>query len=100
MYTKITFPENEYKSIQKYLNELGYCYTTRVYKELGKYKVGELYTAPWGDILKIDEVKTYRKVSDRPFYEEMSDDEKAEIRKYSEDMGLPYEFIRFSKNTV
>ena len=100
MYTKITFPENEYKSIQKYLNELGYCYTTRVYKALGKYKVGELYAAPWGDILKIDEVKTYRKVSDRPFYEEMSDDEKAEIRKYSEDMGLPYEFIRFSKNTV
>ena len=29
-----------------------------------------------------------------------NDDEKAEIRKYSEDMGLPYEFIRFSKNTV
>ena len=27
----------------------------------------------------------------------LSDDEKAEIRKYSEDIGLPYEFIRFSK---
>ncbi len=27
-----------------YLNKLGYCYTTRVYKEIGKYKVGELYT--------------------------------------------------------
>ena len=65
---------------------------------LGKYKVGELYTAPWGDVLKIDEVQTYRKVSDRPFYNEMSDDEKMEICKYSEDIGLPYEFIKFSRS--
>ena len=72
-------------------------YTTRVYKEIGKYKVGDLYTAPWGDILKIDEVKTYWKVSDRPFYDEMNDDEKIEICKYSEDIGLPYEFINFQK---
>ena len=80
-----------------YLNKLGYCYTTRVYKEIGKYKVGQLYISQWGDVLKIDEVKTYWKVSDRPFYDEMNDDEKIEIRKYSEDIGLPYEFIKFSK---
>ena len=67
-------------------------------EEIEKYKVGELYTAPWGEVLKIDEVKTYRKVSDRPFYDEMTEDEKAEIRKYSEDMELPYEFIKFSKS--
>jgi len=97
MFEEISFPEHEYESVQNYLNKLGYCYTTRVYKEIGKYQVGKLYTAPWGDILKIDEVKTYRKVSERPFYAEMSDDEKSEIRKYSEDMGLPYEFIKFSK---
>ena len=48
MFEKISFPEYEYGSIQKYLKKLGYCYTTRVYKELGKYKVGELYAAPWG----------------------------------------------------
>lgn len=46
------------------------------------------------------EVKTYWKVSDRPFYDEMAEDEKTEIRKYSEDIGLPYEFIKFSKSTV
>ena len=100
MFEEISFPEHEYESIQNYLNKLGYCYTTRVYKEIGKYKVGELYTAPWGDVLKIDEVKTYWKVSDRPFYDEMNDDERMEICKYSEDMGLPYEFIKFSKSTV
>lgn len=97
MFKEISFPEHEYESIQNCLNRLGYCYTTRVYKEIGKYKVGELYMAPWGEVLKIDEVKTYHKVSERPFYDEMSEDEKMEIRKYSEEMGLPYEFIKFSR---
>ena len=98
MLEPISFPEHEYESVKNYLNRQGYCYTTRVYREIRKYKVGELYTAPWGDILKIDEINTYWKVSDRPFHEEMSDEEKAEIRKYSEDIGLPYEFIRFSRS--
>jgi hypothetical protein len=96
----MSFPEHEYGAIQNYLDERGFCYTTRVYKEVDKYKVGELYNAPWGDVLRIDEVKKYWKVSDRPFYEEMADDEKEEIRKYSEDMGLPYEWIKFSKSAV
>ena len=100
MLEEISFPEHEYASVQKDLERLGYCYTTRVYKEIGKYQVGKCYMAPWGDVLRIDEVKTYWKVSDRPFYDEMTDDEKAEIRQYSEDMGWPYEFIRFSKSTV
>ena len=50
--------------------------------------------------MKIDEVKKYWEVSDRPFYDEMTDNEKEEIREYSENMGLPYEFIKFSKSTV
>ena len=93
----ISFPAHEYGSIRNYLNQLGYCYTTRVYKEIGKYKVGELYVAPWGDVLKMDEGKTYWKVSDRPFYDEMSDEEKAEINRFSEGIGFPYGFVKFSK---
>jgi len=93
----INFPTHEHETVQKFLDELGYCYTTRMYKEIDKYRVGELYKAPWGDVMKIDEVTKYWKVSDRPFYDEMTDDEKEEIRKYSEDMGLPYEFIKFSR---
>ena len=81
-----TLPEHEYEAVQNRLNRQGYCYTTRVYKEVGKYKVGESYLAPWGEILRIEEIQTYRKVSDRPFCNEMSDAEKEEIRKYSEDM--------------
>ena len=100
MLKEISFPEHEYKSVQTWLDQQGYCYTTRVYREIGKYKAGESYLAPWGDLLRIDEVQTYRKVSDRPFQDEMSDAEKEEIRRYSEDMGLPYEFIRFSRGKV
>ena len=96
-FEKMTFPDCEYDSVQDYLDKLGYCYTTRLFKEVGKYQVGKLYAAPWGDILRIDEVSTYHKVQDRPFYDEMSDEEKAEIRRYSEDIGLPYEFIKFSR---
>lgn len=62
MFNEISFPRHEYETIQTYLNELGYCYTTRVYKEVGKYKVGEIYIAPWGDLLKIDEVKKFSKL--------------------------------------
>ena len=99
LFEKITFPEHEYESIRNYLNNLGYCYTTRVYKEMGRYKAGNIYMAPWGDLLRIDEVNIYHKVSERPFYNEMSDEEKTEISRYSEDMGLPYEFIKFSGYT-
>lgn len=100
MFEKISFPEHEHESIKNYLSTLGYCYTTRVYKEAGKYKAGGLYAAPWGDVLRIDEVQTYWRVQDRPFYDEMSEDERVEIRRYSEDLGLPFEFIKFSKITV
>ena len=41
MLDTITFPKHEYESVQSWLNKQGYCYTTRVYKEVGKYKVGE-----------------------------------------------------------
>ena len=95
---KITFPESEYDAVQKRLDKQGFCYTTRVYKEVGKYKAGESYLAPWGDILRIDDVQLLSRVSDRPFYDEMSEEEKDEILKYSENMGLPYEFIRFSRS--
>ena len=98
MLKTMTFPEHEYDSVQKWLDQQGFCYTTRVYKEVGKYKAGESYLAPWGDVLKIDDIQTFSKVTERPFYDEMSEDEKDEIYRYSEKMGLPYEFIRFSRS--
>jgi hypothetical protein len=95
---EISFPKHEYEDIQNFLDEQGYCYTTRVYKETNKYKAGELYRAPWGDVLRIDEVTKYWKLSERPFNDRITANQKKVLRKYSEDMGLPYEWIKFSRN--
>ena len=95
MLEKITFPEHEYESVQNWLNKQGYCYTTRVYKEVGKYKVGESYLAPWGETLRIDDIQTYRKVSDRPFYDEMSDAEKEEIASILKTWDCPMSLSGF-----
>ena len=38
MLEKISFPEHEYDSVKKWLDKQGFCYTTRVFKEVGKYK--------------------------------------------------------------
>ena len=46
MLEKISFPEHEYDSVKKWLDKQGFCYTTRVFKEVGKYKVGKSYIAP------------------------------------------------------
>jgi hypothetical protein len=97
-YMEMSFPKNEYEDIKKFLDEQGYCYTTRVYKETNKYKIGELYKAPWGDVLRIDEVTKYWKLSERPFYDKITASQKKVLRKYSENMGLPYEWIKFSRN--
>jgi hypothetical protein len=97
-YMEISFPKNEYEVIKKFLDEHGYCYTTRVYKETNKYKDGELYKAPWGDVLKINEITKYRKLSEHPFYDKITKNQKKIILKYSEDMGLQYEWIKFSRN--
>ena len=43
MFKEIPFPEHEYESIQNYLNTLGYCYTTRVYKEIEISSRGIIY---------------------------------------------------------
>lgn len=44
----------------------------------------EIYTAPWGDVLKIDEVRTYRKVSERPFYDEITEFPKIRFKDNTE----------------
>jgi len=37
MLEEISFPEHKNESIQNYIIRLGYCYTTKVYKEVIKF---------------------------------------------------------------
>ena len=42
----MTFPEEEHSSISSRLNQGKLCYTTRVFKELGRYQEGVKYNTP------------------------------------------------------
>jgi len=42
----MTFPEVEHSSISSRLNQGKLCYTTRVFKELGRYQEGVKYNTP------------------------------------------------------
>jgi len=88
---KMSFPEDEEDSIKEYLDTLGHCYTTRVKKERGKYLVGNIYIAPWGDVLKIDKVKLYGALWEHPFLQDLTEDMKKQIGDHK------YEVIKFSR---
>jgi hypothetical protein len=66
IYHLITFPEREWKEIAKSLKERGICSSIRCCQELGRYKVGEVYATPWGDLIKITSVRRYTKLEDIP----------------------------------
>lgn len=50
---------------------------------------------PWGDILKIVDVKTNQKIANQPYHYGMSDIERTEKRKCSKEMDSPYEIVKF-----
>lgn len=95
----ITFPKEEYESIRKDLDRNGYCYTTRVSNEIGKYAIGSLYKTPWGETIIIDGIKNYQKISNHPFYNELSKSQIKLIAKYSEDIYKPFAVVKFSRYT-
>jgi len=76
----ITFPVHEYQAIKGRLNQGKTFYTTRVSDELNKYKVGQRYKAPWGDVLEVVSVERVTDLKKHKFFKELSD---AEIKTLS-----------------
>jgi len=91
----MTFPENEHSSIIERLNQGKICYTTRVYKEIGKYQEGIQYSTPWNQIIMVTQVQRFEKIADHPFYSELTPPQREEIYEYSEKIDEPYELIAF-----
>lgn len=91
----MTFPENEYSSIINRLNQGKLCYTTRVYKELGIYKEGVEYNTPWNQTIVVIQIQQFNKITDHPFYKELTPAQREEIYQYSEKIGKCYELITF-----
>jgi len=79
---EITFPQHEYPSIKGRLNQGKTFYTTRVSDELNKYKVGQRYKAPWGDILEVVSVNRITDLKDHKFFKELSDVEIKTLSRY------------------
>lgn len=96
----MTFPEDEYLSVRNRLNEGKLCYTTRVYKELDKYKEGLEYNTPWNQPIVVNQIQRFNKIADHPFYNELTSEQQDEIYIYSEKIGKHYELIAFSLSII
>jgi hypothetical protein len=91
----MSFPENEYSSINNRLNQGKLCYTTRVYKEFGIYREGTKYNTPWNQTIVVIQIQQFSKIAEHPFYSELTSDQRDEIYRYSEKIGKCYELIAF-----
>lgn len=83
----IDFPKEEYKKYLDRINENKIIYTTRVSSEVGKYKLNNIYNSPFGK-LRVIEVKHFNLIEEHPFFEELNNNQKEEIRKYEEEFGI------------
>lgn len=91
----MTFPQNEHSAIITRLNQGKTCYTTRVYKELGRYREGLKYITPWNQTIIVIQIQRFYKIVDHPFYNELTHAQRKEICQYSEKIDEPYELIAF-----
>jgi len=80
-YKQMSFPKREWANYKKQLEEIGSCSSTRCCKELGKYKIGDIYKTPWGDTIKIIKVTKYKKAEDIPTWHLMDKGMKISVRK-------------------
>ena len=74
----IDFPKSEQNDLKKRLKDDKEIYTTRVSDEQGKYEKDDILQSPLGK-LKVKEVKTYKKLEDHPFIDELTDKQKKQI---------------------
>jgi len=96
-YKSITFPRREWKYVENILEEKGIYSSTRCCKELGKYKVREVYKTPWGDLVKIVRVKRYTKLEDIPTWKRFDKGMKISARKGEQYGNSKWDHILFKR---
>jgi hypothetical protein len=87
----LTFPKEELDDLEWRLGEFGFCYTTRIQKERGKYKQGHVYRSDIGGCrLYVEEVvdHPHGKVAEHPFVKELTEEQRQLIN------GHPYEVLK------
>jgi hypothetical protein len=68
----ITFPHHEWSSILDRLASGKTIFTTRISNELGKYTIGDIVRAPWGQHFIVVNVKRYNNVMTHPFKNDLT----------------------------
>jgi hypothetical protein len=95
-YQTMPFPEREWENIEKQLKK-GSCSSVRCCYQLGKYKAGDIYFAPWGDILEIEKVTRYSKAENIPTWSKMDKGMKISIRKGEQYGDSQWDHVIFKK---
>ena len=80
---KIMFPKAEKSAIKSRLRSEGNVVTTRVSRELGKYKVGDRLEYA-GFILDVVRVERFGDLVEHPFLDELDDRMRKEIERFGE----------------
>jgi hypothetical protein len=88
----IDFPQDEIKSIQRYLKSNGFATTIRVYNEKDKYTVGYKYLTPWNQLIVITDKKYLKSIEDYKHISDLTADQINEFKKYIKEGIAIYTF--------
>ena len=75
---KITFPPSEIETLKTQTKII----TTRVSKDYDTFQKGDLVEVPWGDLFKVTERLEITKIEDHPFYNELTKQQIAYLKKH------------------
>lgn len=70
-------------------------YLTKIGTEKGKYKVGEIYSTSWRDVITILSVQTLTAIKSNPNYAALTSAQRTAITKAG-----PYEVLRIKKSAT
>jgi hypothetical protein len=91
----ILFPYNEVDSIKQHLYDDHYIYTTRVSSEKDKYNLHDKLIPSFDKhlVLEVIEKNEYKKLSEHPYLDNLTEDQKKVISRYSSYTVLKLELI-------
>jgi hypothetical protein len=96
-YQQMPFPEREWNDIRKQLKEVGTCSTVRCCNQLGKFKIGDVFSTPWDSKIKIVKVTRYSKAENIPTWDFMDKGMKISVRKGGQYGNSQWDYIIFKK---
>ena len=88
----INFPESEYESLLNRLNNNQIIYTTRVSREVNKYRLNNTYESPFGP-LKVIYLKHFFYLVQHPFLSQLTKEQIFAILQYTTNNHIGYDVI-------